>query len=45
MTDDELIGYIIATEVDGRARMLNELNSYAAFYTKRERTWRKKNKG
>ena len=44
MTDDELIGYIIATEVDGRASMLSELNKYAAFHTKKEIAWRKKNK-
>jgi hypothetical protein len=44
MTDDELIGYIIATEVDGRARMVSELNMYAAFQSRREKAWKEKNK-
>ena len=40
MTDDELVGYIIATEVDGRARMVSKLNMYAAFQSRREKEWR-----
>ena len=39
-----MIGYIIATEVDGRARMVNELNMYAAFQARREKAWKEKNK-
>ena len=42
MTDEELMGYLNATEQEGRISIVGELNRIAALETAREVAWREK---